>query len=177
MEGILKILAPYANLSASNIRLIKDKQTGQNRGFAFVQLSSPLVGYFSSQCFRKMGQYVSSGGQHTSGIFASSMAFFFFFLGGFSAAHHSPEPSATSKTGRKNNRCGLCQEREEVSNHTPTRKQTHTHMVWFSSLLLENSPYKPFCVWIFKFTFLIPLYWRELIWLCGNSDASEVGAN
>uniref|UniRef100_G3N735 RNA binding motif protein 5 n=1 Tax=Gasterosteus aculeatus aculeatus TaxID=481459 RepID=G3N735_GASAC len=42
VEGILKILAPYANLSASNIRLIKDKQTGQNRGFAFVQLSSPL---------------------------------------------------------------------------------------------------------------------------------------
>lgn len=38
-------LAPYANLSASNIRLIKDKQTGQNRGFAFVQLSSPLVGW------------------------------------------------------------------------------------------------------------------------------------
>uniref|UniRef100_A0A665UX97 RNA-binding protein 5-B-like n=1 Tax=Echeneis naucrates TaxID=173247 RepID=A0A665UX97_ECHNA len=42
VEGILNILAPYANLSASNIRLIKDKQTGQNRGFAFVQLSSPL---------------------------------------------------------------------------------------------------------------------------------------
>lgn len=36
-------LAPYANLSTSNIRLIKDKQTGQNRGFTFVQLSSPLV--------------------------------------------------------------------------------------------------------------------------------------
>lgn len=36
-------LAPYANLSSNNIRLIKDKQTGQNRGFAFVQLSSPLV--------------------------------------------------------------------------------------------------------------------------------------
>lgn len=35
-------LAPYANLSSNNIRLIKDKQTGQNRGFAFVQLSSPL---------------------------------------------------------------------------------------------------------------------------------------
>lgn len=42
VEGILNILAPYANLSASNIRLIKDKQKGQNRGFAFVQLSSPL---------------------------------------------------------------------------------------------------------------------------------------
>ncbi|XP_069563562.1 RNA-binding protein 5-like isoform X1 [Brachyistius frenatus] len=41
-DGILSMLAPYANLSASNIRLIKDKQTGQNRGFAFVQLSSPL---------------------------------------------------------------------------------------------------------------------------------------
>ncbi|XP_037346790.2 RNA-binding protein 5-like isoform X2 [Pungitius pungitius] len=42
VDGILITLAPYANLSASNIRLIKDKQTGQNRGFAFVQLSSPL---------------------------------------------------------------------------------------------------------------------------------------
>uniref|UniRef100_A0AAY4AXJ5 RNA binding motif protein 5 n=1 Tax=Denticeps clupeoides TaxID=299321 RepID=A0AAY4AXJ5_9TELE len=42
VEGIMSALAPYANLSAGNIRLIKDKQTGQNRGFAFVQLSSPL---------------------------------------------------------------------------------------------------------------------------------------
>lgn len=43
VEAILMMLAPYANLTANNIRLIKDKQTGQNRGFAFVQLSSPLV--------------------------------------------------------------------------------------------------------------------------------------
>ncbi|KAL4655218.1 RNA-binding protein 5-like isoform X1 [Arapaima gigas] len=42
VEAIMAALAPYANLSPSNIRLIKDKQTGQNRGFAFVQLSSPL---------------------------------------------------------------------------------------------------------------------------------------
>ncbi|KAM3877833.1 RNA-binding protein 5-like [Diretmus argenteus] len=42
VDAILNILAPYANLSVGNIRLIKDKQTGQNRGFAFVQLSSPL---------------------------------------------------------------------------------------------------------------------------------------
>ncbi|XP_055365300.1 RNA-binding protein 5-like [Betta splendens] len=42
VDGILNMLAPYANLSTGNIRLIKDKQTGQNRGFAFVQLSSPL---------------------------------------------------------------------------------------------------------------------------------------
>ncbi|KAF3689813.1 RNA-binding protein 5 Protein G15 [Channa argus] len=42
IDGILNMLAPYANLSTGNIRLIKDKQTGQNRGFAFVQLSSPL---------------------------------------------------------------------------------------------------------------------------------------
>uniref|UniRef100_G3P8B8 RNA binding motif protein 5 n=1 Tax=Gasterosteus aculeatus aculeatus TaxID=481459 RepID=G3P8B8_GASAC len=42
VEAILEILSPYANLSSNNIRLIKDKQTGQNRGFAFVQLSSPL---------------------------------------------------------------------------------------------------------------------------------------
>ncbi|XP_073325382.1 RNA-binding protein 5-like [Pagrus major] len=42
VDGILNMLASYANLSAGNIRLIKDKHTGQNRGFAFVQLSSPL---------------------------------------------------------------------------------------------------------------------------------------
>ncbi|KAG7280597.1 hypothetical protein CRUP_028323 [Coryphaenoides rupestris] len=42
VEAILTMLAPYANLTPNNIRLIKDKQTGQNRGFAFVQLSSPL---------------------------------------------------------------------------------------------------------------------------------------
>lgn len=29
VDGILNILAPYANLSVGNIRLIKDKQTGQ----------------------------------------------------------------------------------------------------------------------------------------------------
>lgn len=42
VEAIMSMLAPYANLTPNNIRLIKDKQTGQNRGFAFVQLSSPL---------------------------------------------------------------------------------------------------------------------------------------
>ncbi|CAL8337281.1 unnamed protein product [Lota lota] len=42
VEAILTMLAPYANLLPNNIRLIKDKLTGQNRGFAFVQLSSPL---------------------------------------------------------------------------------------------------------------------------------------
>uniref|UniRef100_A0A673GTL2 RNA binding motif protein 5 n=1 Tax=Sinocyclocheilus rhinocerous TaxID=307959 RepID=A0A673GTL2_9TELE len=40
VEAILTALAPYANLSPGNIRLIKDKQTGQNRGFAFVQLEA-----------------------------------------------------------------------------------------------------------------------------------------
>ncbi|KAJ8258600.1 hypothetical protein COCON_G00176120 [Conger conger] len=42
VEAIMAALAPYANLVARNIRLIKHKQTGQNRGFAFVQLPSPL---------------------------------------------------------------------------------------------------------------------------------------
>lgn len=42
----MSALAPYANLTPNNIRLIKDKQTGQNRGFAFVQLSSPLVKHY-----------------------------------------------------------------------------------------------------------------------------------
>uniref|UniRef100_A0A8K9UDI3 RNA binding motif protein 5 n=1 Tax=Oncorhynchus mykiss TaxID=8022 RepID=A0A8K9UDI3_ONCMY len=43
VEAILTALAPYANLSPSNIRLIKDKQTGQNRGFTFVQTSSDFI--------------------------------------------------------------------------------------------------------------------------------------
>lgn len=42
VDAIVGLLAPFVNLNAGNIRLIKDKQTGQNRGFAFVQLSSPL---------------------------------------------------------------------------------------------------------------------------------------
>ncbi|XP_055504030.1 RNA-binding protein 5-like [Leucoraja erinacea] len=40
MESILSALAPYAVLSTANVRLIKDKQTQLNRGFAFVQLDS-----------------------------------------------------------------------------------------------------------------------------------------
>ncbi|KAJ8361158.1 hypothetical protein SKAU_G00176830 [Synaphobranchus kaupii] len=42
VEAIMDAVAPYANLAARNVRLIKHKQTGQNRGFAFVQLPSPL---------------------------------------------------------------------------------------------------------------------------------------
>ncbi|XP_068109037.1 RNA-binding protein 5 isoform X2 [Hyperolius riggenbachi] len=42
VESILAALAPYVSLVVSNIRLIKDKQTQQNRGFAFVQLPSAL---------------------------------------------------------------------------------------------------------------------------------------
>ncbi|KAM4651362.1 RNA-binding protein 5-like isoform 2-T2 [Discoglossus pictus] len=42
VESILSALAPYVSLVVSNIRLIKDKQTQQNRGFAFVQLPSAL---------------------------------------------------------------------------------------------------------------------------------------
>ncbi|XP_036596607.1 RNA-binding protein 10-like [Trichosurus vulpecula] len=40
MDSILGALAPYAVLSSSNIRVIKDKQTQLNRGFAFIQLST-----------------------------------------------------------------------------------------------------------------------------------------
>ncbi|XP_053577134.1 RNA-binding protein 5 isoform X2 [Bombina bombina] len=42
VESILAALSPYVSLVVSNIRLIKDKQTQQNRGFAFVQLPSAL---------------------------------------------------------------------------------------------------------------------------------------
>ncbi|XP_060794593.1 RNA-binding protein 10 isoform X2 [Neoarius graeffei] len=40
LEAILSSLAPFATLSSSNVRLIKDKQTQLNRGFAFVQLTT-----------------------------------------------------------------------------------------------------------------------------------------
>ncbi|XP_051865028.1 RNA-binding protein 10-like isoform X2 [Pristis pectinata] len=40
LDAILSALAPYAVLSPSNVRLIKDKQTQLNRGFAFIQLST-----------------------------------------------------------------------------------------------------------------------------------------
>uniref|UniRef100_A0A8C5N003 RNA binding motif protein 5 n=1 Tax=Leptobrachium leishanense TaxID=445787 RepID=A0A8C5N003_9ANUR len=42
VDSILSALAPYVSLVVSNIRLIKDKLTQQNRGFAFVQLPSAL---------------------------------------------------------------------------------------------------------------------------------------
>uniref|UniRef100_A0A9J7ZXB7 RNA binding motif protein 10 n=1 Tax=Cyprinus carpio carpio TaxID=630221 RepID=A0A9J7ZXB7_CYPCA len=40
LETILSALAPFATLSPSNVRLIKDKQTQLNRGFAFLQLTT-----------------------------------------------------------------------------------------------------------------------------------------
>uniref|UniRef100_A0A673JG71 RNA binding motif protein 5 n=1 Tax=Sinocyclocheilus rhinocerous TaxID=307959 RepID=A0A673JG71_9TELE len=58
VEAILTALAPYANLSPGNIRLIKDKQTGQNRGFAFIQLASPLVTVSDSLVISSLPQAV-----------------------------------------------------------------------------------------------------------------------
>lgn len=43
IEVILSALAPFATLSPSNVRLIKDKQTQLNRGFAFLQLTTIVV--------------------------------------------------------------------------------------------------------------------------------------
>lgn len=43
LDSILSALAPFATLSPSNIRLIKDKHTHLNRGFAFLQLSTIVV--------------------------------------------------------------------------------------------------------------------------------------
>uniref|UniRef100_H3DC22 RNA binding motif protein 10 n=1 Tax=Tetraodon nigroviridis TaxID=99883 RepID=H3DC22_TETNG len=40
LDSILSALAPFATLSPSNVRLIKDKHTHLNRGFAFLQLST-----------------------------------------------------------------------------------------------------------------------------------------
>ncbi|ELV09636.1 Semaphorin-3F [Tupaia chinensis] len=47
VDSIMTALSPYASLAVNNIRLIKDKQTQQNRGFAFVQLSSAMYYYNS----------------------------------------------------------------------------------------------------------------------------------
>lgn len=46
VDAILSALAPFATLSPSNIRLIKDKHTHLNRGFAFLQLSTIVVRIF-----------------------------------------------------------------------------------------------------------------------------------
>lgn len=43
VDAILSALAPFATLSPSNVRLIKDKHTHLNRGFAFLQLSTIVV--------------------------------------------------------------------------------------------------------------------------------------
>ncbi|XP_056588859.1 RNA-binding protein 10 [Triplophysa dalaica] len=40
LDAILSALVPFATLSPSNVRLIKDKQTQLNRGFAFLQLTT-----------------------------------------------------------------------------------------------------------------------------------------
>ncbi|XP_069503679.1 RNA-binding protein 10 [Ambystoma mexicanum] len=40
LESILSALSPYAVLSSANVRVIKDKLTQMNRGFAFIQLST-----------------------------------------------------------------------------------------------------------------------------------------
>ncbi|XP_078520793.1 RNA-binding protein 10 [Lissotriton helveticus] len=40
LESILSALAPYAVLTSTNVRVIKDKVTQLNRGFAFIQLST-----------------------------------------------------------------------------------------------------------------------------------------
>uniref|UniRef100_A0A8C6WMB7 RNA binding motif protein 10 n=1 Tax=Neogobius melanostomus TaxID=47308 RepID=A0A8C6WMB7_9GOBI len=40
VDAILAALSPFATLSTSNVRLIKDKHTNLNRGFAFLQLST-----------------------------------------------------------------------------------------------------------------------------------------
>ncbi|KAM9584626.1 RNA-binding protein 10 isoform 1-T1 [Morphnus guianensis] len=40
LDSILAALAPFAALSAANVRVIKDRQTQLNRGFAFVQLAT-----------------------------------------------------------------------------------------------------------------------------------------
>ena len=43
LDSILAALAPFAALSAANVRVIKDRQTQLNRGFAFVQLATIVV--------------------------------------------------------------------------------------------------------------------------------------
>ncbi|XP_072136923.1 RNA-binding protein 5-like [Mobula birostris] len=72
VESILSALSPYATLALSNIRLIKDKQTQLNRGFAFVQLASIVEASQLLQILQSLQPPLSVDGKTIGVDFAKS---------------------------------------------------------------------------------------------------------
>ncbi|XP_032892967.1 RNA-binding protein 5 isoform X1 [Amblyraja radiata] len=72
VESILSALNPYAALALSNIRLIKDKQTQLNRGFAFVQLASIVEASQLLQILQSLQPPLSIDGKTIGVDFAKS---------------------------------------------------------------------------------------------------------
>ncbi|XP_072329018.1 RNA-binding protein 5-like isoform X3 [Scyliorhinus torazame] len=72
VESILSALSPHAALSLSNIRLIKDKQTQLNRGFAFVQLASIVEASQLLQILQSLQPPLSVDGKTIGVDFAKS---------------------------------------------------------------------------------------------------------
>ncbi|TRY72846.1 hypothetical protein DNTS_006518 [Danionella cerebrum] len=70
LEAILSALAPFATLSPSNIRLIKDKQTQLNRGFAFLQLTTIVEASQLLQILQSLQPPLSIDGKGISVEFA-----------------------------------------------------------------------------------------------------------
>ncbi|TSP79452.1 RNA-binding protein 10 [Bagarius yarrelli] len=70
LEVILSSLAPFATLSASNVRLIKDKQTQLNRGFAFVQLTTIVEASQLLQILQALQPPLSIDGKNVTVEFA-----------------------------------------------------------------------------------------------------------
>ncbi|XP_077571973.1 RNA-binding protein 10 isoform X1 [Stigmatopora nigra] len=63
VDSILSALASFATLSPSNIRLIKDKNTNLNRGFAFLQLSTIVEASQLLQILQALKQPLSIDGK------------------------------------------------------------------------------------------------------------------
>ncbi|XP_016340069.1 RNA-binding protein 10-like [Sinocyclocheilus anshuiensis] len=70
LEAILSALAPFATLSPSNVRLIKDKQTQLNRGFAFLQLTTIVEASQLLQILQSLQPLLSIDGKLISVEFA-----------------------------------------------------------------------------------------------------------
>uniref|UniRef100_A0A3Q3WW49 RNA binding motif protein 10 n=1 Tax=Mola mola TaxID=94237 RepID=A0A3Q3WW49_MOLML len=70
LEAILSALAPFATLSPSNVRLIKDKHTHLNRGFAFLQLSTIVEASQLLQILQALQPALSIDGKTTVVEFA-----------------------------------------------------------------------------------------------------------
>ncbi|XP_016098107.1 RNA-binding protein 10-like isoform X1 [Sinocyclocheilus grahami] len=70
LEAILSALAPFATLSPSNVRLIKDKQTQLNRGFAFLQLTTIVEASQLLQILQSVQPHLSIDGKLISVEFA-----------------------------------------------------------------------------------------------------------